>query len=189
MSGMIRISMTRMAAAAGAALMGGLFAVPAVAADRPSDKDVKQLLERIDHERDRFEDQLDGKLKRSIVRGPGGEVDVERYLDDLQDNVDKLKDRFTAQCTGQRRGDHHPSSGLRHPPVHVEPAAQSRRRQRMESSGGEPRRAGDCLRHCLSTRRWTAGASSERRRGQEGRRGFVEERGSLQEGARLLTQE
>jgi hypothetical protein len=72
--------------------------VPLFAAgERPSDKDVKQLLERVDHERDRFEDQLDGKLKRSILRGPGGEVNVERYLDDLQENVDRLKDRFASQ--------------------------------------------------------------------------------------------
>lgn len=69
--------------------------VPSVAvADRPTDKDVKALLERIDQERDRFEDQLDGETKRAILRGPGGEVNVERYLDDLQENVDRLKDRF-----------------------------------------------------------------------------------------------
>ena len=71
-----------------------LVAMPVVLADRLSDKDVKALIERIDHERDRFEDQLDGKLKRSIVRGPRGEVNVERYLDDLQENVGKLKERF-----------------------------------------------------------------------------------------------
>ena len=71
-----------------------LVAASVAAADRPSDKDVKALLERIDQERDRFEDQLDGETKRSILRGPGGEVTVERYLDDLQENVDRLKDRF-----------------------------------------------------------------------------------------------
>jgi hypothetical protein len=71
-----------------------LFMAPSASADRLNDKDIKQLLERIDNERDRFEDQLDAKLKRSIIRGPGGEVNVERYLDDLQDNVDKLKERF-----------------------------------------------------------------------------------------------
>lgn len=82
---------------ASAALMTILLVAPAASADRLTDKDVQQLLERIDNERDRFEDQLDGKLKRSIVRGPGGEVNVEKYLDDLQENVDKLKERFTPQ--------------------------------------------------------------------------------------------
>jgi hypothetical protein len=67
----------------------------AASAGRLSDKDVKALIERIDHDRDRFEDQLDGSLKRSIIRGPRGEVNVERYLDDLQENVGKLKERFT----------------------------------------------------------------------------------------------
>jgi hypothetical protein len=84
-------------------LCGGLLlglialAAPARAQDgaRLSDKDVKALIESVDQSRDRFEDQLDGQLKRSILRGPNGEVNVERYLDDLQDNVKKLKERFT----------------------------------------------------------------------------------------------
>jgi hypothetical protein len=83
--------------AAGAAFMAALLVAPAAWAERLNDKAVKQLIERIDNERDRFEDQLDGKLKRSIIRGPGGEVNIERYLDDLQENVDKLKERFTPQ--------------------------------------------------------------------------------------------
>jgi hypothetical protein len=88
---------TNRVASAACALLATLLAVPAVAADRPTDKDVKQLIEQVNHDRDRFEDQLDGKLKRSIIRGPGGEVNVERYLDDLQENVNKLKERYTNQ--------------------------------------------------------------------------------------------
>jgi hypothetical protein len=71
-----------------------ILAQPAVPSERRNDNDVKTLIERVNNERDRFEDQLDGKLKRSVLRGPGGEVNVERYLDDLQDNVGKLKERF-----------------------------------------------------------------------------------------------
>ena len=78
-------------------VMAAVLAVPLFAADRPSDKDVKQLMERIDNERDRFEDQLDGKIKHNILRGPRGEVDVSKYLDDLQDNVKKMEERFTSQ--------------------------------------------------------------------------------------------
>ena len=63
--------------------------------DRLTDKDVKTLLEAVDNGRDRFEDQLDGKLKESVLRGPNGEVDVARFLDDLQENTGRLKDRFT----------------------------------------------------------------------------------------------
>jgi hypothetical protein len=74
-----------------------LFAATASAqtTDRLTDKDVKKLLEDVDHGRDRFEDQLDGRLKGSIVRGPAGEVNVGRFLDDLQENTGNLKDRFT----------------------------------------------------------------------------------------------
>ena len=85
----------RMVVGACASFVASLLLAPVASAERLNDKDIKQLLERIDNERDRFEDQLDGKLKRSIIRGPGGEVNVEKYLDDLQENVDKLKDRFT----------------------------------------------------------------------------------------------
>jgi hypothetical protein len=71
-----------------------LVASPAIAADRLTDRDVKALVERIDDERDRFEDQLDGKVKHNVVRRPSGEVDVERFLDDFQENVSHLKDRL-----------------------------------------------------------------------------------------------
>ena len=67
--------------------------MPTVSADRLPDKAVKALLERIDNERDRFEDQLDGKIKSSILDG-AGEVHVESFLDDLQANVDRLHSRF-----------------------------------------------------------------------------------------------
>jgi len=97
MADVVTTRTTRLMMVAGATIMTALLVAPAASAERLTDKDIKQLLERIDNERDRFEDQLDGKLKRSIIRGPGGEVDVERYVDDLQENVDKLKDRFTPQ--------------------------------------------------------------------------------------------
>jgi hypothetical protein len=82
-------------------LAAALLTLPAIGAaqDRLSDKQVKQLLEDLDSTRDRFEDQLDGSLKRATLRGPGGEVNVEAYLQDLQDNVKKLKDRFGSDST------------------------------------------------------------------------------------------
>jgi hypothetical protein len=87
-------NMTRLIPTMCAVVLTILSTAPAASAERMTDNDVKQLLERINHDRDRFEDQLDGKLKDSIVRGPGGEVKVNRYLDDLQENVQKLRDRF-----------------------------------------------------------------------------------------------
>jgi hypothetical protein len=89
-----RSSTLRLMTAAGAVIVAALVAMPAVWADRLPDKDVKALLERIHDERDRFEDQLDGKIKRSVLRGAGGEVDVGRFLDDLEENVRRLRDRF-----------------------------------------------------------------------------------------------
>ena len=66
-------------------------------AERLTDKDVKALLDAVDKGRDRFEDQLDGKLKNSILRLPNGEVNVARFLDDLQENTGRLKERFTSE--------------------------------------------------------------------------------------------
>ncbi len=89
-----RRSPFRLMTAAGTFIVAALVAMPTLSADRLPDKDVKALLERINNERDRFEDQLDGKIKSSILRGASGEVHVERFLDDLQENVGRLKDRF-----------------------------------------------------------------------------------------------
>jgi hypothetical protein len=69
----------------------------AQAGERLTDKDVQALIETVDNGRDRFEDQLDGKLKATIVRSPSGEVNVARFLDDLQENTGRLKDRFTPE--------------------------------------------------------------------------------------------
>ena len=92
---MFIIQRTRVASVAAAVFAAAALAAPAAAAERLTDKDMKQLIERIDNERDRFEDQLDGKVKTSIIRNAAGETDVTKYLDDFQDNVQKLKDRYT----------------------------------------------------------------------------------------------
>jgi hypothetical protein len=74
-----------------------LAAGPARAADRLTDKELKELLEQIDHERDRFEDALDGNLKHSLLRNADREVDVGVFLDDLQENTGRLKSRYTGK--------------------------------------------------------------------------------------------
>ena len=79
------------------ALVVTLLSGPSAFAQAPqrlTDKDVKGLIDVVDNARDRFEDQLDGKVKNTVLRGPNGEVNVSRFLDDFQENVDRLKDRF-----------------------------------------------------------------------------------------------
>ena len=46
-----------------------LLVAPVASAERKNDNDVKELLERIDNERDRFEDQLDGTLSGASLGG------------------------------------------------------------------------------------------------------------------------
>jgi hypothetical protein len=79
--------------------------VSAQQGERLSDKEVRQLLEDLDHSRDRFEDALDGNFKSSVIRGPNGETSVSRYLQDLQDNVKKLKERFTPQYSASKEAE------------------------------------------------------------------------------------
>jgi len=63
--------------------------------DRLSDKDVKQIIESVNAARDRFEDQLDGKVKNAVLRGTAGEINVKNTLEDFQKDLDKLKERYT----------------------------------------------------------------------------------------------
>lgn len=80
----------------GALALCPLPALAQASQERLSDKDVKTLIEQVDEARDKFEGNLDSQFKNSTLRGPGGETKVEAALQDYQDNVKKLKDRFTA---------------------------------------------------------------------------------------------
>lgn len=75
-------------------ITAALFVSVLHAADRLTDKDVKLLVERIDDGRSRFKDALDDKIKKEILRGPSGEVDVDKFLDDFKDNIERLRDRI-----------------------------------------------------------------------------------------------
>jgi hypothetical protein len=75
-------------------VLGIVIAAPSAAADRLTDRDVKALVSRIEDGRDRFDDALDDRLKRSIVRGASGEVNVARFLDDFQESIDHLEERL-----------------------------------------------------------------------------------------------
>jgi hypothetical protein len=75
-------------------LLGSLVATPIMAADRLTDRDVKALVAHIEDGRDRFDNALDDRLKRAIVREPAGEVNVSRFLDDFQENIDRLEERL-----------------------------------------------------------------------------------------------
>ena len=73
--------------------------------ERPTDREVKTIIEEIDRARDRFEDQLDPKVKSSIIRNERGELNVERYLDDLQENVKNLRDRFDSKYAASKEAE------------------------------------------------------------------------------------
>ena len=61
---------------------------------RLSDKDVKALVKSIGDHQKKFERALDSKFKRSVLRGPGGEIEVGGYLDDLEGDIKRFGDRF-----------------------------------------------------------------------------------------------
>ena len=70
------------------------LASPVFAADRLTDRDVKTLITRIEQGRDKFDDELDGKLKSSVIRQPSGEVNVKDVLNDFQESIDRVEERL-----------------------------------------------------------------------------------------------
>lgn len=64
---------------------------------RMSDKDVKELGKTIAKQEKAFDKALPSKFKKSILRGPTGELMVSDYLSDLADAIKHLNDRFTGQ--------------------------------------------------------------------------------------------
>ena len=76
-------------------VLATLFAaVSSAAAHRLTDREIEQLLERIDHDRGHFEQQLGEKLAPDS-HAPQGELDIAPYLENLQQNVNRVKDRFS----------------------------------------------------------------------------------------------
>ena len=80
-----------------AAIVSGLLILPsaALAIDRLTDAEVKDLFAKIESDRSAFEAALDVKLKNSVIRGPKGEVNTNEFFDDLQDQVTRVQERFT----------------------------------------------------------------------------------------------
>ena len=70
----------------------GLVA-PALAAERPSDADIKRLAESIDKGFDAWKDALEKKnLDTATITSASGSVNVERFLDDFEHDIDAVKE-------------------------------------------------------------------------------------------------
>ena len=66
------------------------------ASARLTDQEVKTLLEGIERKRSAFEAALDDKLKNSTIKGARGQVNVNEFFDDLQDQVERTRERFAS---------------------------------------------------------------------------------------------
>lgn len=80
-----------------AAIVAVLLVLPsaALAIDRLTDKEVVDLLTKMESDRSAFEAALDVQLKNSVISGPKGEVNTNEFFDDLQDQVTRARERFT----------------------------------------------------------------------------------------------
>ncbi len=68
---------------------------PAVAAERPTDGDVKRLSESIDKGFDVWKEALEKRnLDDATITSATGSVDVKRFLNDFEDDIHAFKDRF-----------------------------------------------------------------------------------------------
>ena len=66
-------------------------AAPLFAADRLTDRDVKELIARIEDGRDKFDNALEDKFKNAILRDASGEVNVKRFLNTFQESIDRVE--------------------------------------------------------------------------------------------------
>jgi len=67
------------------------------ATDRLSDQEVQALLARIESDRSALEAALDDTLKNAIIRAPRGEVKTNEFFDDVQDQVQRTRERFSSK--------------------------------------------------------------------------------------------
>lgn len=74
-------------------LLAGPDAATAQSA-RLSDDGVESLIETVQDDIKEFEGKLDRDVRKGKVRGPTAEVDVDTYLDDFEENLERLGDRF-----------------------------------------------------------------------------------------------
>lgn len=65
--------------------------------DRLTDKETKELIQKIEEGRDEFEDELDDDLKDAVYRSSEREVNIKEYLDDFEEKVKRLNERFTKE--------------------------------------------------------------------------------------------
>ena len=66
------------------------------ASGRLTDQEVNALLGSIETKRSAFEAALDDKLKNSTIKGERGEVKTNEFFDDLQDQVERARERFSS---------------------------------------------------------------------------------------------
>ena len=70
--------------------------LPVSAKERLTDQEVKALLESVEKKREAFEAALDEKVKNSTIKDARGEVNTNEFFDDLQDQVQRARERFSA---------------------------------------------------------------------------------------------
>jgi hypothetical protein len=87
---------TSIAACALALVLGGVFPSTGLAqSHRLSDKEVRELLERIEKDAKRFRDSLEDGLEKSSMHKTWEEKEINRYVENFQKAADKLDDQFS----------------------------------------------------------------------------------------------
>ena len=89
---MLKRMLTCLTAVAAVLAMAGAVAEPIA---RMSDRQVKDLAKTLAKQEKAVEKALPSKFKKSVLRGPSGELMVRDYFSDLGDAIDHLYERFT----------------------------------------------------------------------------------------------
>ena len=76
-------------------VLTALICGPALAQSaRPADSEVEKLIQQVEKSAQVFERELDKDLKKAIVRGPSGEMEMKTFLEDFNTAIDRVKERF-----------------------------------------------------------------------------------------------
>src|ERR1043165_2824565 len=62
---------------------------------RLTDREVEQILDRIERQSERFQSSLDSSLDRSRLDGTRREDDINAFINDFNDEIKRLHDRFS----------------------------------------------------------------------------------------------
>ncbi|HSN73200.1 MAG TPA: hypothetical protein VLT59_16920 [Steroidobacteraceae bacterium] len=62
--------------------------------ERVSDRDLENIVESLDKAAEKFRKSLDRDIRTAVIRSPSGEVDMKRFFEDFDENIERIDKRY-----------------------------------------------------------------------------------------------